>query len=222
MSQPKDDDISPTTSSSSNSNNNNTTGVINDEFIESVYQQMLAFATSQLADAQKAQDAVQDALVAALNHSDKFNGQATFKTWVFAILKNKIVDNIRKNNKYVQISQIIPDGEDNAQNDENFMQLLFDDAGYWHKDTLPTSFDNSWANPEAQAHSEGFWQVLEVCLKNLPADQSRVFLMKEYIELDTKEICDEVGISDKNYYVLMYRARLRLQKCLSIRWFEEQ
>lgn len=200
---------------------NKSASTIDDTFIASVYQKMLSFATSQLGDASRAQDVVQDALMAALNHSDKFQGQATFKTWVFAILKNKIIDDVRKNDRYVPLSQMQSDTED-GNSDEAFLQLLFDDAGNWYKDNRPKAFDNSWCDPETQAHGDGFWEVLEVCLSNLPADQARVFLMKEYVELDTSEICEAVNISSKNFYVLMHRARLRLQQCLSIRWFDEQ
>ncbi|WP_434352841.1 sigma-70 family RNA polymerase sigma factor [Psychrobacter sp. HD31] len=193
---------------------------IDDKFIADVYEQMLAFAISQFKDEHQAQDAVQEALTAALNHSDKFNGKATFKTWVFSILKNKIIDEIRSNNRYVNISSMQSD--DGNTSDEEFISLLFDDAGFWYKNGKPSAFDNSWCEPETQAHGEEFWQVLEFCLNKLPAEQSRVFIMREYIELETNEICAEVGINSNKFYVLMHRARLRLQQCLSIRWFAEQ
>lgn len=194
---------------------------VDDAFIRDVYKQMLAFATSQFGDAHRAEDAVQEALTAALNHADKFQGRASFKTWVFSILKNKIIDDIRKNDRYVNLSSMQSDTSDEGS-DEDFIQLLFDDAGFWYKDNKPKAFDNSWCDPEAKAHEDGFWQVLQTCLDNLPAEQSRVFIMREYVELDTNEICKEVGINSNKFYVLMHRARFRLQQCLSIRWFAEQ
>ncbi|MDO4699782.1 MAG: sigma-70 family RNA polymerase sigma factor [Moraxella sp.] len=190
----------------------------NSDFLDDIYQAMLKFATNQLGNEQYAKDVVQDALVNALKYADKFQGKSTFKSWVFAILKNKIADFIRHNNKYVALSDLT---DDDSQSDEAFLELLFDKTGHWHNDNALSAFDDSWCNPEFSAEQTDFWHVLELCLNNLPKEQSRVFLMKEYIELDTQEICQELGISTQNFYVLMHRARLRLQTCLSVKWFDD-
>ena len=187
------------------------------EFIESVRKKMLAFATNQLGDHHLAEDVVQEALISALQNSEQFKGDAAFKSWVFAILKNKIVDCIRKDSKYTNLSSM-HDHTDGSE--ETLLNALFNEAGFWQKGSMPCQFDNSWSNPEVQVHSEGFWQVLEVCLTNLPSEQARAFLMREYMELDTDEICQELAINSSHYYVLMHRARLRLQTCLTLRWFE--
>ncbi|MDN3502764.1 sigma-70 family RNA polymerase sigma factor [Psychrobacter sp. 5A.1] len=194
-------------------------GTVTPEFVTSVRQQMLAFACCQLADNHLAEDVVQDALMAALQYGDQFKGEAAFKTWVFAILKNKIVDCIRKNSKYTNMSSMQNHEEGN---EETLIDALFNDAGSWHKSCRPSQFDNSWSNPDVQVQSAGFWKVLEACLTNLPSEQARAFLMREYIELDTHEICRTLEISTSNYYVLMHRARLGLQTCLTIRWFDSE
>lgn len=186
--------------------------------LDEIYTTLFHFANNQLGNEQYAKDVVQDALVNALRYADKFQGKSTFKSWVFAILKNKIADFIRQNSKYLTLSQL---ASDDCQDDENFLDLLFDDIGHWHKNVAPQAFDDSWCNPEHNAEQESFWQILELCLNNLPREQARVFLMKEYIELETDEICKELSISSQNFYVLMHRARLRLQTCLSVKWFNE-
>src|SRR5260370_32892295 len=53
---------------------------------------LLRFATLQLRDHASAEDAVQEAMLAAMSKMSEFRGQAQLSTWVFAILKNKIVD----------------------------------------------------------------------------------------------------------------------------------
>jgi len=65
-------------------------------FLESLRRQMLKFATLQLSDANLAEDAVQEALIGALRNARTFAGRAALKTWVFAILKNKIADILRQ------------------------------------------------------------------------------------------------------------------------------
>jgi|26BtaG_2_1085354.scaffolds.fasta_scaffold01913_2 RNA polymerase sigma-70 factor (ECF subfamily) len=187
------------------------------EFITQVREQMLAFAQLQLGCSHLAEDVVQDALLAALQNDAQFKGDATFKSWVFGILKNKIVDHIRKDSKYVSFSAL----QNLQENGEDIvLDTLFNDTGFWHKDCMPSRFNHSWSNPEVHVQNEGFWEVLEVCLTHLPSDQARAFLMREYMELDTEEICQEMVISSNHYYVLMHRARLRLQTCLTQRWFQ--
>lgn len=67
-----------------------------------------------------------------------------------------------------------------------------------------------------------FWRVFETCLDQLPGKQARVFMMREFIELDSDEICASVGISVSNLNVMLHRARLRLRECLEMRWFVEE
>ncbi len=187
------------------------------EVLDDIYHAMLGFAQNQLGNEQSAKDVVQDALVNALRYADKFQGKSAFKSWVFAILKNKIADFIRQNNKYTTLSEL---SDPECDSDEAFLDLLFDETGHWHSGVAPQAFDNSWCDPEKNVEQDGFWHILELCLDNLPKEQARAFLMKEYVELSTEEICQELAISAQNFYVLMHRARLRLQKCLSIKWFD--
>lgn len=61
-------------------------------FLQDLRQQMLKFAVLQLSSLSLAEDAVQEALSSALQHVEQFAGRSALKTWVFAILKNKIID----------------------------------------------------------------------------------------------------------------------------------
>ena len=57
-------------------------------------------------------------------------------------------------------------------------------------------------------------------LEKLPPQTGRVFMMREWLELDTAEVCQELAITSSNLWVLMHRARLRLRECLQDRWFD--
>src|SRR3546814_20196815 len=46
----------------------------------------------QLRNPEEAEDAVQEALVGALKNAGSFRGEAALRTWVFAILRNKLAD----------------------------------------------------------------------------------------------------------------------------------
>ncbi|MEO3693788.1 sigma factor-like helix-turn-helix DNA-binding protein, partial [Roseateles paludis] len=54
----------------------------------------------------------------------------------------------------------------------------------------------------------------------LPGQQGRLFMMREWLELDTDEICKELSISPTNLWVMLHRARLRLRDCLQAGWFD--
>ncbi|EQD54572.1 RNA polymerase sigma factor [mine drainage metagenome] len=61
--------------------------------------------------------------------------------------------------------------------------------------------------------------MLEACLEHLPNRQGRVFLMREWLEIDSRVICQELGIAPTNLWVQLHRARLRLRECLQSNWF---
>lgn len=174
--------------------------------------QMLKFAQLQLRDSAAAEDAVQEALLGAMKNADKFAGKAAFKSWVFAILKHKIIDGIRGKQRTVAIAdlQAEPDGPEDAS-------FLFDSNEHWQAEHAPSQ----WRNPEQQLQNGQFWQVFEACLNKLPAAQARCFMMREFIGLDSAEICNELALSTTNLHVLLHRSRLSLQKCLDTNWFKE-
>lgn len=190
---------------------------INDAFVRGCYPKLLAFAKLQLADATRAEDVVQESLIAAMQYRDRFAGRSAFETWLFAILKNKIIDELRAAKKYINASALADEGG----SDELLLTTFFNQDGEWHADTAPSAFDDSWCVADSE-DSQAFWQVFELCLTKLPTDQARVFFMKEYMELDTDEICQACQISSQNFYVLMHRARLRLQQCLKLNWFDDE
>lgn len=162
---------------------------------------MLKFAELQLKDVALAEDVVQEAFVSALKNIDSFKRQAALKTWIFAILKNKIIDCLRANQRFVLESDLVDDEEDNH----------FFDKGVWKKEYRPALLQDD----ENQVYSEQFWLIFEACLARLPATQAKVFMMREYLELNSEEICQNEAISTSNLHVLLYRARLQLQHCLT-------
>ena len=76
-----------------------------------------------------------------------------------------------------------------------------------------------WGSPEAAFGQQQFLQVLEACVERLPPAQGRVFMLREWLGLETDEICKELQITATNLWVLLHRARLRLRECLQLHWF---
>ncbi len=179
-------------------------------FLQDLRRQMTRFATLQLHDTALAEDAVQEALVGALKNAASFGGHAAIKTWVFGILKNKIADILRQRHRLVEASRLLREDED----EEDFA-ALFDERGHWTADAQPAH----WMDPEGATRNRQFWKVFEACLEHLPGKQARIFMMREVVEMETREICDALGITVGNCNVMLHRARLRLRECLSGNWF---
>lgn len=180
-------------------------------YLQDLRLQMLKFATQQLQDEALAEDAVQEALVGALKNASAFARRSALKTWVFAILKNKITDTLRRKGRLVSASSL----SQPEQSDEETFEQLFNATGHWHVAERPVR----WPQPEDGIENEQFWRVFETCLNCLPEAQSRYFMMREFLELETDEICTNEGITANNLHVILYRARVRLRECLENSWF---
>ena len=179
-------------------------------FLASLRRDLLRFAELQLREQAAAEDAVQEALAAALSGQDRFAGRTALKSWVFAILKNKIVDILRQRQRTATFSSLAPDDDD-----EDDFAVLFDRKGFWRLDERP----QTWGDPEATFAQQQFWGVFEACLTRLPENTARVFMMREFLGLDTPGICQELAITTSHCHVILHRARMGLRLCLDQRWF---
>lgn len=175
--------------------------------LEAMRPQLLRFAQLQLRNQALAEDAVQDALIAVLEKPERYAGQAALRTYVTGILKFKIIDNLRAGTRERQIETGDEQSEDDA------VDALFASDG--HTREMP----RQWGDPDRTLEQKDFFRVLEVCLEKLPAKTARIFMMREWLELETGEICKELAITTANAWVLLYRARLRLRECLDLNWF---
>ncbi|MCB1957455.1 MAG: sigma-70 family RNA polymerase sigma factor [Rhodocyclaceae bacterium] len=183
----------------------------NDPSIAKIRRDMLRFAQLQLRDAGAAEDMVQEALFSAMKYESSFAGRSALKTWMFSILRNKIVDHIRKSSREIAGSDLV---SGNAEDGDDF-DALFNERGHWNPEDKPPT----WADPEASLSQQQFWEVFDACLEKLPPKTSRVFMMREFLDLDTDEICSELGISTSNCWVILHRARSGLRMCLDSNWF---
>ena len=174
-------------------------------------EEMLRFARLQLGRDDEAEDVVQEALAGAMKNAGSFRGEAALKTWVIAILKNKIADVLRQRQRRpITASQM--QGSDDVES----LPPLFDLKGMWRDAARPAA----WEDPEAGIHSRQFLRQFDMCLNRLPPQQGRVFLMREVVELETDEICAELGLSVTNVHVILHRARLALRACLQSHWLD--
>lgn len=171
---------------------------------------MLRFAQLQLRDLAMAEDLVQEAIETALRRASTFAGQSTLKTWVFAILRNRIIDHLRQASKTVAMSSLVEDDEHWQES----LEALFSERGGWRGGARPVA----WRDPEESMQTRQFWSMFETCLDLLPPATARVFMMREFLGFESDDICAQLGISMSNCHVMLHRARLKLRGCVDAGW----
>lgn len=169
---------------------------------------LLKFARLQLRDEAWAEDVVSETLLAALARPQAFAARSQLRTWLVGILKHKIVDVLRSRAREVTLDS----GTDDESADP-LEHMAFKANGHFAERPA------DWGNPEQDLGSRQFMSILEACTEKLPAVQGRLFLMREWLELSSEEICKELGLTPTNLYVQLHRARLRLRECLELNWF---
>nr|WP_295772916.1 sigma-70 family RNA polymerase sigma factor [Rhodoferax sp.] len=181
-----------------------------EEQIVALQDYLLKFARLQLRNETWAEDAVSETVLAALAKPQSFGNRSQLKTWLVGILKHKVVDALRHHHREV----CSLDSSDDDQADP-LEAMAFQTNGHFVEQPA------DWGNPEQQTSSQQFFVILETCAEKLPASQGRLFLMREWLELTSEEICKELQLTPTNLYVQLHRARLRLRECLELNWFKK-
>jgi hypothetical protein len=58
-------------------------------------------------------------------------------------------------------------------------------------------------------------------LNQLRGRQAEIFMLREIDGLSTEEICNELNIIATNSWVMLYRARMGLRRCLEENWIDD-
>jgi RNA polymerase sigma-70 factor (TIGR02943 family) len=173
---------------------------------------LYSWALFKTSNKETAEDLVQETFMTAHQQIAKFRGESSPKTWLFAILNNKISACFRKKYKLlkVDISSVT------AVKDDDVFDSLFNKDDRWKYSEKPIS----WQADEGHLLDDmEFNHVLTSCFGKLPEHwRSAVYL--KYMEQKKGEvICQELDITPTNFWQILHRAKLQLRKCLEINWF---
>lgn len=155
---------------------------------------MLRFARRRVRDESLAEDAVQDALLAALSNLESFQGQSALRTWLIGILNHKIQDTFRREGRYVQV-------RDGASNEDTAADAL---------DRLALAQLAHGNDPSTRVANTRLAEALLTEIDALAPTLREVFVMQVLDGLDTSEVCRRLGITEANCWVRLHRARRRL------------
>jgi len=155
---------------------------------------LVRFARRKVRDEALAEDAVQDAMLAAVASLDRFQGQSSLKTWLIGILNHKIQDVFRRETRYVSM----PGDDDDPDS--------FDRLG----SGLGLEWADDSTDPMRAVASARMRAALEREIDVMPANLKAVFRMQALEGMATSEVCEKLSISEANCWVRLHRARKHL------------
>ncbi len=158
-------------------------------------------------DPHSAEEIVQETLLAAWESRDRYAGGAAVRTWLIGILKHKVVDLFRRHARETSLHDpdVLPGPE--VADDDGFAP-----DGRWRNALV------DWGDPGVIVQQAQFLEALQRCMDRLPRPMADVFRMREILEDDPENICNELGISPTNLRTTLHRARMRLRQCLDRTW----
>jgi RNA polymerase sigma-70 factor (TIGR02943 family) len=165
---------------------------------------MYRFSLVRVKDSEAADELVQATFFAALKSQHTFAGKSSEKTWLFGILKHKIMDYFRRSKKHISIDPTSSEETDRIQCDSN-----------GHMNPKPTNWN---MDPEKAAENSESAEILATCLEGLPDKFDKLFVLKEIDGMSSEKICNEFGIKPTNLWVILHRARNQLKKCMESNW----
>jgi RNA polymerase sigma-70 factor (ECF subfamily) len=164
------------------------------------------YALCRLRNPELAEEKVQETFVGALQTQERFQGRASERTWLTSILKRKIFDHFRKICRERAF--------DSALFENISLDSLFDRKGKW------IAGSNKWYwEPDRALRQKEFFEIFHRCLSKIPDRMAQAFILREVDGHKGDEICALMGISPTNLGVILYRARMRLNRLMEIEWF---
>ena len=162
---------------------------------------LFRYALVRVNDRGIAEDLVQEALLGGIRSLASFDGRSTIKTWLIAILNNKIRDHFKRLGRNQTVFLATNLGEDETE------------LGSLLKPEIKNSqFESAIELDEFQAS-------LEQCMSELPAHFQAAFRLRLMnAEASVDKLSEQLEISAGNFNVRLFRARLMIRKCLERVW----
>lgn len=170
------------------------------EWIESYSEYLLVKASQYISNKDDAMDVVQDVFLSLCETNNKFRGEASPKTLLTSILKNKVADYYRKHYRNPQ---------------KISLEHFFDDNGGWKDPKVAESWDNNDTNI---LDNPDFCSTLDNCMGKLPRNWNTAITLYYLQKKNTKEVCEHLQISTNNLWKILQRCRLQLRECIEINW----
>jgi RNA polymerase sigma-70 factor (ECF subfamily) len=147
---------------------------------------LVRFAKARLRDPLLAEDTVHDVFEAVLSGRAVFAGRAALRSWLTAVLKNKIIDSVRRN---AGTESLDDDGDDEGG---------------------ALAVECPQPRPDEIAEQHQLLLRALARIEALPPGLRDVMRLRVLEEQSTEEVCHALGITEDNLFVRLHRARQQL------------
>jgi RNA polymerase sigma-70 factor (ECF subfamily) len=151
---------------------------------------LVRFAQRKLHDPMLAEDVVHDVFEAVLSGRASFGGRAALRSWLTAVLKNKIVDLVRQR----------------AGHDSLDAQWLDDDG----EAVGAAALECPHARPDEVAEQRQQLDRMLERIEALPTGLRDVMRLRVLHDQPTEQVCAALAITEDNLFVRLHRARKQL------------
>jgi RNA polymerase sigma factor (sigma-70 family) len=140
-------------------------------------------------DRYEAEDLLQDTFIKAVNtiKGGRYNEEGKFLPWISRIAHNLAIDRFRRNKRYPEV--VLEDGS-----------RVFDSMQFSEE-----SFETKQLMRDTRSRVRDL-------IKELPAEQKEVLIMRHYLEMSFQEIADRTGVSINTALGRMRYALINLRK----------
>jgi RNA polymerase sigma-70 factor, ECF subfamily len=152
-------------------------------------------AYRQLGNTADAEDAVQDALLAAFKHLDQFKGQAQMSTWLTSIVTNCARMQLRRRTRQPHVSIDEPSGKD-------------------QENCLSDRLAGSGPNPEEECRNSELHGHLLQFVAQLSPSLRRTFELHDLNGRSVKEAAHALGLAEGTIKAQLSRARAKLTRLM--------
>lgn len=153
--------------------------------------EMFGFARKMLTDVNSAEDALQEAMLGMLRSIRNYDGRVSIRAWAFAILRNKVIDQIRKKGRDLLVTTSDPEQES------------FDNNGHWKANQSIDPWDE-------QAE---LLDVVRKCIQQLPHNQREALHLRAIEGLAAQEVAEVLDMSYANLRQTLHRGRQSVRRC---------
>jgi RNA polymerase sigma-70 factor (ECF subfamily) len=166
-----------------------------------------------------AEEVVQDTWLGVIQGIDRFEGRASFKTWLFQILVNRARTRAVREGRTLSFSSLAGEAEmesEPAVPADRFRTL---DDPWPHNWAVPP---HSWGDsPETTLLTAETMDLVQRAIAQLPGPQQQVITLRDVEGWPSEDVCNVLEISETNQRVLLHRARSRVRAALEAH-FEER
>jgi RNA polymerase sigma-70 factor (TIGR02943 family) len=190
-------------------NTENARNELINKWVEDFTDELYKWALYKTSSKEIAEDLVQDTFLSAFKAIENFKGDSQPKTWLFSILKNKIIDHYRKKQVLINTTDGFSEEKGLSITDD-----MFNEKGAWRNSPEHIV----WSDDKHLLDNPEFNSIMEKCMDELP-DNWRVAVESKYLQEKKAElICQDLNVTKSNYWQIIHRAKLLLKKCVELNW----